>query len=103
MILQSALVDECEKMTGARLTSRVWCMVADDVCDRSTIRPKRFISRTMSCSTTTTTENKKIQPLAKRSINFKRLVNPAKFETRKNYCADLTRATSFGKRARDKK
>ena len=30
VMLQRARVDEWEKMTGARLMSRVWCMVADE-------------------------------------------------------------------------
>ena len=40
--------DECEKMTGDSVTSRASLITPGDTCDRSTIMPIRFISRTTS-------------------------------------------------------
>ncbi len=45
---QRARADECEKMTGARVTRSASCIVAGATCDRSTSMPSRFISRTTS-------------------------------------------------------
>ena len=44
----SARADECEKITGALVTSSASLMVAGDTWDRSTSIPSRFISRTTS-------------------------------------------------------
>ena len=49
VMLQRARVDEWEKMTGARLMSRVWCIVADEAWDKSTMTPNRFISLITNC------------------------------------------------------
>ncbi|MPD03112.1 hypothetical protein E2C01_098732 [Portunus trituberculatus] len=46
---QSARAAEWEKMTGARVVFSTSLAVLADACDRSTIRPRRFISRTSSC------------------------------------------------------
>ena len=54
VMLQSALADEWEKMTGARLTSKAWCMVDVEVCDKSTMTPSRFISLMTSYQSKTT-------------------------------------------------
>ncbi len=44
----TAWAEEWEKITGASATSRASCMVAGDVCDRSTSMPSQFISRITS-------------------------------------------------------
>ena len=44
----SARADECEKITGASVTSSASLIVAGDTCERSTSMPSRFISRTTS-------------------------------------------------------
>src|SRR3712207_7378253 len=43
-----ARTDECEKITGACVTSSASLIVAGETCDRSTSMPSRFISRTTS-------------------------------------------------------
>lgn len=45
-VLHSACADEWEKMTGACVTAKTSRIVCADVCDKSTIIPSRFISRT---------------------------------------------------------
>lgn len=47
--LHSAYADECEKITGASLVASVSRIVPIETCDRSTIMPMRFISRTIVC------------------------------------------------------
>lgn len=44
----TAREEECEKITGARLTRSAARMVSGEVCERSTSMPTRFISRTTS-------------------------------------------------------
>ena len=44
----TALADECEKMTGASVTSSASCMLPGDTCEMSTSMPSQFISRTTS-------------------------------------------------------
>ena len=44
--LHSLKAEEWENMTGALLASRASFMVWTDACDKSTIMPSRFISRT---------------------------------------------------------
>ena len=39
---------ECEKITGASLTSRASCIAFGETCAMSTSMPSRFISRTTS-------------------------------------------------------
>jgi hypothetical protein len=46
--LHKASADECENITGALVTSSASIMVWTDTCDRSTIIPRRFISRITS-------------------------------------------------------
>ena len=42
-----ALAAECEKMTGALAIARTSDMTLAETCDKSTIIPKRFISKTI--------------------------------------------------------
>ena len=44
----SARAEECEKITGASVTSSTALIAAGDTCEMSTIIPSRFISRTTS-------------------------------------------------------
>ena len=44
----TARAEECEKITGASVTSSASRMVSADTCERSTSMPSRFISRTTS-------------------------------------------------------
>ncbi len=44
--LQTARADECEKITGARLTRSASLIVPSLTCERSTSMPSRFISPT---------------------------------------------------------
>ena len=68
VMLHKARVDECEKTTGAWLISRVWCIVAVDPWDRSTIIPNRFISLITTWYSHRTTDPRFTTPSEERNL-----------------------------------